>query len=195
MKEHIEVDLDFLDDTSANQEKPISKTSNGDENSNLPTPPKKKRSWKGFIGVGIVVVFFIWIFTSDNDSNTENIGNAYESGDDYILGDYRCSSAHYYKAGSLDPSEEDFEITAGGNALENESARIDQLEARINSSTVNGYSSQYEIDRYNALIDEYDALATAYNAKQPSYNRKVDAYNDKVNIYNNYLESNCSSIK
>jgi hypothetical protein len=83
-------------------------------------------------------------------------------------------------------------IEAEQAAMERRSSELSILRTRIESSSVNSYSSQMAINQYNGLVDQYNSLLTSYQADSAGLKMKINQFNAQVSSYNSYLTSNCS---
>lgn len=205
---HLDFDLEFLDKDEKGKTKPDSLSKTEETNTNIGI----KHNWKVIlIAVGIVL-FFVWIFSSDNDdaNNSSNytppVTNKTQiinKTPDYtnnqeervIVGEYSCLIHHATKADQLQPSD----FTK--QQLNSESQRLDSLTIQLENLadeielTYVDETSQYSVDAYNNLVDGYNIKQGAYLRDFDALDIKIDQYNIKVNIYNNYLENNCTKIK
>lgn len=174
-KDHLDIDMEFLD-----KKEPLRVAPKPDSSSSSSVATGPKYKWKKILIIGGVVLFFVWIiYAGSNDStvgsdstrssgstavqpsnnnqtstgnNTSSTSKSSSNSGTIAVGEYKCSSSY---ASELDRQETET------NRLKNE----------IDTSYVNEYSSQSQINQYNAKIDKYNALTTAYN---------------------NYLKTNCT---
>lgn len=193
MSEHLKFNTDFLDKDTPQK--------TGTTGHAKPLSGKNKYNWKKFLIIGGVILFFGWVIFSDNNStsstNTGNytppsINQASSNSDTVVIGEYRCSGYNYDKAVALAPSESEQQIDTARNALEYRSNELDRLKNEIDNSYVTEYSSQYEINQYNATVNEYNSELTSYKRDAASFSSRVDEYNTQVEAHNNYLRNNCT---
>jgi len=194
---NLDFDLDFLDKESpAEAKKKVSKKRH--RGPIISTGVKDKLKLWG-IGIAVVVglAFFGILFSDDSTSSTSytppasNSNSVYSNNDDMVrVGEYMCSRHHYNKATELEPDES--ALTFEQNLLISRGNEIDRLANEIEYSYVNEYSSQWEIDEYNAKIDEYNRKLTSYNRDATNIDSKIDRHNARVEVYNNYLIQNCT---
>lgn len=106
---------------------------------------------------------------------------------------YSCSLSDHAKATSLRPAISDKnKIASDESYLNTLETKVDNEKASIDSSYVNEYSPQYEIDEYNSQIDQYNIDLQTYKRAASNYSAEVDSYNAKVDVYNNFLKNNCT---
>ena len=206
-KDHLNIDLEFLDKKEPIRVAPKAETPKGKEpNWRYYDPDKanassgKKYNWKNILIIGGVILFFGWIIFSDDSSNSSSTNtytpqaqtSNYNSNDNVIRGDYSCSSYEASRADALDPSESEATITIAQNSIEQRSRRLENLKDEIDSSYVSEYSSQWEIDDYNQKVDEYNGLLPGFKRDAESLSSRIDRYNAQVEARNNYLRQNCT---
>lgn len=200
-KQHLDIDLEFLDKNSSNKkEGPIRNETR--KNISVPKLKLSKSQIKKYLIIGGVVIFFGWAIFSDNNSSTNtntmgsytppSVNQASSNSDTVVIGEYRCSRYNYDKAVALAPSESEQQIDTARNALEYRSNEIDRLKNEIDSSYVNEYSSQYEINQYNETVNDYNSKLTSYKRDATNFSSRVDRYNAQVEAHNNYLRNNCT---
>lgn len=205
-KEHLEIDLNFLD----RKETPYTTTSKNPSSSSTdsPIPPVEsiaipvstdyKVNWKNILIIGGIVLFFGWAIFSDSSSSSTS-SNAYtpsDLGSNNLLAEggqtFRCSNSNYSRAVQLKPS------ASLGAQLANES---DTLNTQIASNKAEGAIidgiyvdeyDQYAVDSYNYRVNRYNTerqrLITAVN----SWQQRSDAFDRSIDTYNNFLDSNCT---
>lgn len=194
---NLDFDLDFLDEESPAEVK--KKTPKKRSQGPLLSAGAKDgiKKWGTGIAVVIGIIFFIALFSDDSSTSsnytppTSNSNSAYSNDDDMVrVGEYMCSRYHYNRATELEP--DDSALTLEQNLLISRGNEVDRLANEIEYSYVNEYSSQWEIDEYNAMIDEYNRKLTSYNRDASNIDLKIDQYNARVETYNNYLVQNCT---
>jgi hypothetical protein len=203
-KEHLDIDLEFLDKKEAPKAAPAhNTTSSSGHSSSAPTATPVssgyKYNWKNILIIGGIILFFGWAMFSGSDSsspstsNTNTYTNTSNSNDGILTGgQYRCSQYNHDRAGQLEPS------VAEGNALDtktdqlsSESTRLDNEKYTLENEYVDE-SSQWDIDQHNAKIDDYNSRLQSYKYRAQSHQNDIDAYNARVQTYNNYLTANCT---
>ena len=201
-KDHLNIDLEFLDKKESVRVAPKPE-SNAGQTSSTPKVPSTgtKYNWKNILIIGGIVLFFGWVIFSD-DSGSSSTTNTYTppvsgqttngSGDNVRLGEYSCSRYHYNQAVALDPDETEQQIESATNAFEYRTNSLERLKDEIDSSYVNDYSSQWEIDEYNEMVDEYNSLLPAYKRDLANLDSRIDRYNAQIQKHNNYLVTNCT---
>jgi len=201
-KDHLDIDLEFLDKKEPVRVVPKPE-SNGGQTSSTPKSPSTdhKYNWKNILIIGGVILFFGWVIFSDDDSSSSSTNtytppaqtSNYNSDDDTVMvGEYSCSRYHYNQAVVLDPVETEQQIENAQSALEYRTNRLENLKSEIDNSYVNDYSSQWEIDDYNEKVDEYNSLLPAYKRDLASLDSRIDTYNAQIQTHNNYLVANCT---
>ena len=187
MSEHLEFDTNFLDKDTIKEKKRTSHSTR--------TLTEKKHNWKKTLIIGGIILFFLWIiFSEDNSSSSTNTG-ANNSSDTLVIGEYRCSKYDYDKAVALNPDESEQQIDTAISAMESRSNELDRLKKEIDSSYVNEYSSQYQINQYNETVDEYNAKLATYKSDSSNLEPRIDKYNAQIKAHNNYLKNNCTLNK
>lgn len=189
-KEHLNVDLGFLDEAKP-QEAQVKAAST------------YKVNWRNIAIIGgLIIAGVAWIGLSDNSSGDRNTVPApYSTPSTYQApvtgstsnvsnGDFRCSSYDSSQADSMTPKNA-YEITQEEDDLKRKSTSLESLKAQIDSSGVNGYSDQYAIDNYNAMVSRYNAELSAFRSEYTSHQTRVDIYNQQVQARNDYLEAHC----
>jgi len=196
---NLDFDLDFLDEESPVEakKKATKKRSQGPFLSVGAKDGLKKWGTGAAIVIGIIFLGAVFSDDSSTSSNytppTSNQNSTYSDDDDMItIGEYSCSRYHYNRAVELDPENTDSSLSFEQNLLVSRGNEIDRLENEIEYSYVNEYSSQWEIDEYNASIDEYNTKLAAYNRDAASLDARIDRYNAQVQLHNNYLIQNCT---
>ncbi len=71
-------------------------------------------------------------------------------------------------------------------------SELERLERELKYSYVTEYSSQYEIDDYNANVNTYNSKLTAYQRDATALESRIDRFNAQVAAHNNYLTQNCT---
>ncbi len=206
-KEHLKIDLDFLDKketphVATPKTPPPSSTA-----SHTPPPVKPtttpvttgyKYNWKNILIIGGIILFIGWAIFSDS-SDSSSSSNTYtpsELGSNNLLAEggqtFRCSDSNYDRAVQLRPS------ASLGAQLANES---DTLDAQIAANKAEGAAiegmyvdeyDEYAVDNYNYRVNRYNSerqrLMTAVN----SWQQRSDTFDRSIDTYNNFLDSNCS---
>lgn len=198
-KQHLDIDLEFLDKTSSKKEEPIRDETR--KNTAAQKFKLSKSQIKKYLIIGGIVIFFGWVIFSEDSSTTNtntgsyatpNVTQTSSNSDTVVVGEYTCSRYHYNQAVALDPDETESQMTAAQNALEYRANALERLQNEIESSYVNDYSSQWEIDQYNEMVDEYNSKLPAYKRDAASLDSRVDRYNAQIATHNNYLKNNCT---
>jgi hypothetical protein len=202
LKDHLNIDLEFLDKKESVRVVPKS-DSNTTQTSSSPTsiPSDRKYNWKNILIIGGVMLFLGWIIFSDNGSSSNSTSNtntytdpasSQASNNDLMIGQYSCSRYHYDQVVALDPDETEQQVENARIALETRSNALERIKNQIDSSYVNDYSDQWEIDQYNELVDEYNSKLPAYKRDSAALDARIDRYNTQIQKHNNYLTANCT---
>lgn len=212
-RNHLNIDLEFLDKKETTKNIPKTESPKGNEpnwryyepKKTNPSPnpnPVKEYNWKNILIIGGVIIFFGWAIFSNNDSSSSTSNNTYtppaqtlniDSKDDTVIrGQYRCSSYNASRADALEPSESESTISNEQNTIEQRSTYLENLKKEIDNSYVNEYSEQYEIDSYNQKVDDYNSKLASYKRDAASLDSRIDKFNNQVNARNNYLMNNCT---
>ncbi|MDD3101926.1 MAG: hypothetical protein PHE59_02170 [Patescibacteria group bacterium] len=210
-KKHLDIDLEFLDKneptrvTPPKLESPKGSEPNwryyDKDKANANSGSGKKYKWKNILIIGGVVIFFGWvIFSNSNSKNDTNTGSytppsvnqVSSNSNTVVIGEYRCLSYNYDRAVALTPSESEQQIDTARNDLEYKSNELDRLKNKIDSSYVDEYSSQYEINQYNETVNDYNIKLTSYKRDEANFNSRVERYNTQIEAHNNYLRNNCT---
>jgi peptidoglycan hydrolase CwlO-like protein len=192
-KEHLDINLDFLDkDTVPKKNASVRKS-----NASSKEGGAQKYNWKKILIIGGVILFFGWvIFSEDSSTNNTNTGNytppANINDDSVVVGEYTCSRHHYNQAVALNPDESESQITSAQNSLEYRANELERLQNEIEGSYVGEYSSQWEIDQYNETVDEYNSKLPSYKRDAANLDSRIDRYNAQIATHNNYLMNNCT---
>ena len=205
-KDHLNIDLEFLDKKDAPKTKPAPSAEHSSA-SQTSTPASVssgyKYNWKNILIIGGIVLFTGWaMFSSDDGSGSNSAINTYippansqnfdSNNDNVMVGEYSCSRYHYNQAVVLDPDETEQQIESASSAFEYRTNSLVRLEDEINSSHINDYSAQWEINEYNEVVDEYNSLLPAYNRDMAALDARIDRYNAQIKTHNNYLVTNCT---
>ncbi|MFZ2187798.1 MAG: hypothetical protein WAV46_04205 [Candidatus Moraniibacteriota bacterium] len=200
-KDHLDIDLGFLDKKDSLIVTPKPDFNTG-QTSSAPTSilASHKYNWKNILIIGGVILFFGWALFSDDSSSSNTTNNTSPStvsttsttGNDVIVGQYSCSRDHSNQADILNPDENESQIALAQNTLENQTNELERLKREIDGSNVNEYSSQYQINQYNAAVDAYNSKLPAYKRAVADTNTRIDRYNAQVQKRNNYLAANCT---
>jgi hypothetical protein len=208
-KEHLKIDLDFLDKKETSHVATPKTPPPSSTASHTPPPVKPtttpvttgyKYNWKNILIIGGIILFFGWAIFSDSGSSTDSSytpttqTSGYSNSDDDTVnvGEYSCSRYHYNQAVALDPDETEQQIESSSSAFEYRTNRLENLKDEIDNSYVNDYSAQWEIDEYNEMIDEYNSLLPAYKRDLAALDARIDRYNAQIQTHNNYLIANCT---
>lgn len=188
-KEHLNVDLGFLDEAKPQEVK-------------TKTASAYKTNWRNIAIIGgLVAALIIWIAASDNAPSNRSAPSSYQPpasayqtpGTDAVTvgnGEFRCSSYDSGQADLMAPKNE-YEITQEEENLKRQNAALDSLKAQIDSSSVNQYSDQFSIDNYNGMVDRYNAQVTSLKSQYAAHQARVEVYNQQVQARNNYLQTHC----
>lgn len=193
-KEHLKIDMDFLDKKEPVRVAPKQEHPKTPETSSTPKQPASEiptdtqYNWKKILIVGGIIVFFLWaIFSGSSDDSSSSSTTSNSTYSDTSSGStftdesgqtFRCSDYNYDRAMALKPSA-------------TESAALD---ARVSASN----SAREEID--DMYVDEYDQDSIdSYNEAVDDFNfrnnrLKADlaAWDTKVDTYNTYLDDHCT---
>lgn len=200
-KDHLDIDLEFLDKKEPVRVAPKPESNAGQTSSTSKSPSTDhKYNWKNILIIGGVVLFFGWVIFSDDGSSSSST-NTYTppaqtsnntDNDDVMVGEYSCSRYHYNQAVALDPDETEQQIESANSAFEYRTNALASLKDDIDSSYVNDYSAQWEIDEYNEMVDRYNSLLPAYKRDMSALDVRIDRYNAQIQTHNNYLVANCT---
>ncbi len=199
-KDHLNIDLDFLDKKEpirvAPKPEPDSQKSGSAPSSNEKKPEKKpievttntQYNLKKVLIFGGIIVFFLWaIFSGNSDdssssSTTSNSTYSNTSNSNTFTGEsgqiFRCSDYNYDRAMALKPSE-------------TESAALDARVSASNSAK-DDVESMY-VDKYDQdSIDSYNETVDEFNFRNNRLKTDLAAWDTKVDTYNSYLDDNCT---
>jgi len=205
-KEHLKIDLDFLDKETPKEPQPAPADADSSSAARPATTPVStgyKHNWRNIAIIGGIVLVIIWAIASSDDSSTNSTSSGsyvpttqtsnYNSGSGTVIrGDYSCSSYAASRVDALSPSESEATLTSAQNALERRTNYLKNLKDEIDSSYVNEYSDQWQIDDYNQKVDEYNSLLPAYKRDMAGLDSRIDSYNAQIEARNNYLSQNCT---
>jgi hypothetical protein len=217
-KEHLNIDLSFLDEPPEKGNSIKKKQSFPESQSSLKqrfsTNRKKSVSSKNptgkqtndsasvwLWGILIVVVILGSIFSDDTpskassnvrNSTSSRVRQSSNSDDTVVVGEYRCRRSHSNRLRQLNPDESEAQIDSARSILNGKGNELDYLKKMIDTSNVSPYSSQYEINEYNDSVQKLKAKIQRYNQKNSEFNKRIKKYNKQVKVRNNYLKTNCS---
>lgn len=201
-KDHLDIDLEFLDKKEPVRVAPKPESHAGKTPSTSKSPSAgHKYNWKNILIIGGVILFFGWVIFSDDGSSSSSTNtytppaqtsNYNPGNDDVMVGEYSCSRSHYNQAVALDPDETEQQIESASSAFEYRTNALASLKDDIDSSYVNDYSAQWEIDEYNEMVDRYNSLLPAYKRDMSALDTRIDRYNAQIQTHNNYLVANCT---
>jgi peptidoglycan hydrolase CwlO-like protein len=190
----LDFDLGFLDEESPKPKQPIRKES-PEATSSI------KWNWKTISIIAGVIIVIVWIASSEDSTtststytppSTNQVRNVSADEDSVIYGEYRCSRYHYDKAVALSPSETEQTLKSAQSSMDLRASELDRLERELKYSYVTEYSSQYEIDDYNAKVNTYNSKLTSYKRDVTALDSRIDRFNTQVAAHNNYLIQNCT---
>jgi len=212
-KQHIDIDLEFLDKNSKRRSQSIHDKTR--KNTHTPKLQLSKSQIKKYLIIGGVIIFFGWAIFSDDGSSsnstkikptqsqTQNItptkGTSFnkslvntEEEEYMILGEYRCLMYHYNKAGELEPSKsKEASLESERIRIDNKGRELEKFALEIENMYVDEYS-QWSVDNYNSKLNSYNRQFSTYESDYKKFQYDIDSYNNKVIVYNNYLENNCT---
>lgn len=117
-----------------------------------------QKAWK-YIGIILFVIFIISIISSSDDTTYDtNTGSNTNPNTTQITPASSCNTA---TANSLKPDVSD-------------KMELENLQTSLESSSVNNYSPQYQIDEYNSELAKYKKLQKSYNSRVDKYNSYID---------------------
>lgn len=192
----LDFDLEFLDEESPKPKQP----KRSKARSEIINP--SDWNWKTIAIIGGVILVVIWLASGDgSDSttsptvptpNTTQLNTTSFEKDTVIVGEYECSRYHYNRAEELSPDESESQLASEQSNLEWRANELDRLWNAIEYSYVTEYSSQYEIDAYNADVEEYNSKLADYQWDADALDSRIDRYNTQIEAHNNYLTRNCT---
>jgi hypothetical protein len=205
-KEHIDIDLEFLDKKEPirvapkKPEPPKANEPNwrfyNPNNANSKAGNTRKYNWKNILIIGGVVLFFGWAIFSGSSDSTSNSTYTPTTNSNNLLSEggntFRCSDSNYDRAMQLKPS------ASTGAQLASES---DSLDARISASKADkaeldsmyvDESDQYAIDSYNERVDSYNSERAALLSQSNNWDARHKAFDNQIDTYNNFLDANCT---
>ena len=193
----LDFDLGFLDEESPKPKQPIRKKHSESPEATSPI----NWNWKTISIIAGVIIVIIWIASSEDSTtptstytppSTNQVRNISADDDSVEYGEYRCSRYHYDKAVALSPSETEQQLESAQFSMELRSSELERLQNEIEYSYVSEYSSQYEIDDYNAKVNTYNSKLTSYKRDATALDSRVDRFNAQVEAHNRYLTQNCT---
>lgn len=199
-KNHLDIDLEFLDkkEQAKVAPKPSESTGHTSHTAN-PVTTGYKYNWKNILIIGGIILFFGWaIFSNSDSSSTSNSTYTPPAGtnSNNLLSEggqtFRCSDSNYDRAMQLKPS-----ATLGAQ-LGTESDNLDRRIAanKAEKTALDGMyvdeSDQYAIDSYNSRVDAYNAERARLIPAVQSWTQRHDAFDAQIDTYNNFLDANCS---
>ncbi len=190
-KDHLDIDLEFLDKKDSVRVVPKPESNSG-QTSSIPKSPSTdtKYNWKNILIIGGIVLFFGWAIFSGSSDSAPTYST---SGDEMLLtgGQYSCTQYHHDRAGELEPTlSQGNAIAAKTEQLSAEGDRLESEKSSIEYEYVDEYD-QWSIDQHNDRIDSYNVKSDSYQSRVRSHQNDIDAYNARVATYNNYLTTNC----
>ncbi len=197
--DHIDIDLEFLDRKEPLRVAPKPDAYTGNS-SGTPVSSGNKYNWKNILIIGGVVLFFVWIiYSGDNSStSTSSTGSSVSTeqvqnnNDTVSVGEYSCSSYNASKADSLKPASfTKQQLDSEQQILDARATSLERSSNDIDSAYVDE-TSQYSVNSYNRQINEHNAKLEAFKRDSQSYETKLDQYNAQVDSYNNFLQTNCT---
>jgi hypothetical protein len=205
-KDHLDIDLEFLDKKESVGAKPTRPRSDNSGVSAEPAPASSgtKYSGKTILIAGSIVLFISWVLFAGDSGNPSSTRNTYtppassqtsSSDGSVVIGGYTCSRRHYNRAVALEPSESEADLSVELTVLEDSAAVLTRLSNEIESSSVNEYSPHWEIDQYNRAVDDYNSRLEAYRRDAASLDSRIDRYDMQVASHNDYLRNNCTPTR
>jgi hypothetical protein len=199
-KDHLNIDLDFLDKKDPIRVAPKPETNTKDKQEKVESKNNSKESedkktvsevstdvkynWKKILIVGGIILFFGWaIFSGSDDSGSSSNSNSYSSNSNATFTDesgqtFRCSDYRYDQAMAMKPTQTESDLLDSRvSASQAEKSRIENM-----------YVDEYDQDS----IDSYNSAVDSFNYKNNRLKSDLAAWDAKVNAYNNYLDSYCT---
>jgi hypothetical protein len=186
-KEHLNVDLGFLDEAKPRETETIAKSG-------------YKTNWRNIAIIGgLIVAVVVWVTLDDKSSapGTSTTAPAYQAPTDDSSGavkngQFTCSRYDSDQAKRLSPTGES-DLTTEKEALEGRRSALDNLKSQMNLSSVDQNSDQSAIDSYNAMVEQYNTQLESLKSDEAAYQEKVDQFNAQVQAHNDYLTAHCRS--
>jgi len=182
-KEHLNVDLGFLDEAKPPEVKTKAASA-------------YKVNWRSIATIGVLAIAIVgWIYLSDNSSPSKPTPNTYSppvvnDAGTVKNGQYNCSREDSRQVDLMLPTNE-LQISQEEKELKQRDEALDALKQRIDMSSVTQYSDQATIDLYNTMVSQYNAQLTAFQTDYAAHQARIDAYNRRVQERNNYLVAHC----
>lgn len=197
-KEHININLEFLDKKEPVRVAPKPE-SNAGQTSSTPkaSSTNTKYNWKNILIIGGIVLFFGWAIFSGSDSSSTS-GSTYTptSDSNNLLSDggqtFRCSDSNYDRAMALKPSTSLGAQLATESDTLNRQIAANKAEKTDLDSTYVDENDQYEVDNYNYRVDSYNSKRQRLMNAANSWDQRSKAFDVSIDTYNNFLDANCT---
>jgi hypothetical protein len=199
-KEHLDIDLGFLDKKNAPKSTPLTAGPTV-----APVSTGYKYNWKNILIIGAIVLFVGWgIFSGSENpkskpssTNTSNYGTTNSNSANYIAtGQYRCSRPNHDEAARLNPDLNNYQnqnLANQKSALQTRSNELDAEKAQLQSELTSiDQNDQSAVEAYNVQVNSYNVALQQFNVDQQNFSNAIDAYNAGVLAYNNYLTQHCT---
>lgn len=199
-KGHLNIDLEFLDKKeSLSVPRETANQVGGTPRTPALKPINRKYNWKSVLIIGLVILFFTWIGSSDSGISSAPSSNSgytpLTNNNDLTTGKgqvFRCSDSNYNKALKLKPdSVAAASVSSESDTLDSRSATIDALSAKIDAMYVD-QTNKVSLDRYNAAVDNFNSLNNLLRSDIDRWNKRNTALNSQIRTYNNFLDTNCT---
>ncbi len=208
-KEHLKIDLDFLDKKETpHVATPKTPPPTGTSSTPHTPPPVKptatpvstgyKYNWKNILIIGGIVLFFGWAIFSDSGSSTSSSDSTYtpSSGSNNLLSDggqtFRCSDSNYNRAMALKPSTSlGAQLATESDTLNRQIAANKAEKADLESTYVDE-NNEYEVDNYNYRVDSYNSERQRLMNAANSWDQRSKSFDASIDTYNNFLDANCT---
>lgn len=199
-KNHLDIDLEFLDKKEAPKTAPTHTGHSSSTPASTPVSSGYKYNWRNILIIGGVVLFFGWAIFSGSNNSTSTSNSTYTpstgSNSNNLLSDggqtFRCSDYNYDRAMQLKPNANT------GAQLASESDTLDRQIAanKAEKSDLDGMyvdeNDQYAINNYNSRVDAYNAERARLITAVQSWTQRHDAFSNQIDTYNNFLDANCT---
>ncbi len=206
-KDHLNIDLEFLDKKEPVRVAPKPEPPKGDEPNWRYYDPNiakansgsgEKYNWKNILIISGIVLFFGWvIFSNSGNSNSPSSSTGASSNtnsaNNVVTGQYMCSQYNHNRAGELEPSKsQEAALKSEESSLSLEGNRLSTEKDQLQNEYVD-QSDQNSIDTHNAAVDDLNSRLASYRYRLTQHSQAIDAYNIKVGVYNNFLIKNCTT--
>ena len=126
------------------------------------------------------------VHKNPRNSNLNNVQELKTSGDESLVGQYRCSPYHHDKALELKPKISKKSLESDNHNLKLKHQALLRLDSKINALKKMG-----NVTEFNKAIVHYNSELSIIKNESKELETLKQQFNDQADKHNNYLSENC----